>query len=82
LNDGVAASVHPSSPLEFGWQQLKAKLFAGKRNKADSVDPDTLNHLDWYESTHFTKAYPGESAIRPASDFAARLARPNFDLGD
>ena len=32
--------------------------------KPDSVDADTLNHLDWYEATGFQKPYPGEATVR------------------
>jgi hypothetical protein len=57
-------------------------MFAGKTTKPDSVDPYTLNHFDWYEATNFTRPYPGEATVRPPSDFADRLAHPNYDLDD
>jgi YVTN family beta-propeller protein len=82
LNQGVAASVAPTSALQTGWGAAKARMFKGKTAKADSMDPNTLNHLDWYEATHFARPYPGESTVRPASDFADRIAHPNYDLGD
>ena len=47
----------------------KAEIFAGKQHTPDSEDPDTVNHLDWYEATGFTRPYPGEKKVRPASDF-------------
>ena len=83
LTQGVTASVtaKPGS-LQFGWQALKKKMFAGKTDKADSVDPDTLNHYDWYEATHYTRPYPGETKVRPAADFEAKVAHPDTDLGD
>jgi hypothetical protein len=28
-----------------------------------------VNHFNWYESTGFTRPYPGESTVRPASEF-------------
>jgi YVTN family beta-propeller protein len=55
--------------LRAGWMAKKAEIFAGKYQKPDSEDPDTVNHLNWYESTGFTRPYPGENTVRPASDF-------------
>jgi hypothetical protein len=75
LNEGVTSSVagKNDSPavkaLREGWLQKKAEIFAGKLTKPDSEDPDTVNHLNWYESTGFTRPYPGEKTVRPASEF-------------
>ncbi len=75
LTEGVSDSVadKTSSPkvraLRAGWLQKKAQIFAGKLTRPDSEDPDTVNHLNWYMSTGFMRPYPGESAVRPASDF-------------
>jgi len=55
--------------LRAAWLQKKAQIFAGKLNKPDSEDPDTVNHLNWYEATNFERPYPGESKVRPPSDF-------------
>jgi len=55
--------------LRAGWLQKKAEITAGKLGKPDSEDPDTVNHFDWYESTGYTRPYPGESVVRPASEF-------------
>ena len=55
--------------LRVGWMKKKAQIFAGKQHIPDSEDPATVNHLDWYESTNFTRPYPGEKTVRPASDF-------------
>ena len=60
--------------LAVGWLKKKAQLFAGKYHQPDSEDPDTVNHLIWYESTGFTKPFPGEKRVRPASDFNNRKA--------
>jgi hypothetical protein len=46
------------------------------------VDPDTLNHFDWYEATGFTRPYPGEKTVRWPSEFQARINKPNFDLDE
>src|ERR1700730_8583970 len=55
--------------LRKAWLQKKAEIFAGKLTKPDAEDPDTVNHLNWYMSTGFTRPYPGESAVRPPSEF-------------
>jgi len=55
--------------LRRAWLEKKAQIFAGKLTKPDSEDPDTVNHLNWYMSTGFTKPYPGESKVRPPSEF-------------
>ncbi len=75
LTDGVTASSDSpkSSPkikaLRAAWVQKKAQVFAGKLTKPDSEDPDTVNHFNWYMSTGFTRPYPGESTVRPPSEF-------------
>jgi YVTN family beta-propeller protein len=75
LDDGVSASTDDPaiSPkikaLRAGWLEKKAEIFAGKLTKPDSEDPDTVNHLNWYMSTGFTRPYPGEKTVRPASEF-------------
>jgi YVTN family beta-propeller protein len=55
--------------LRAGWMAKKAEIFAGNYHRPDVEDSDTVNHLNWYESTAFTRPYPGESKVRPASDF-------------
>ncbi|MFZ0559976.1 MAG: bifunctional YncE family protein/alkaline phosphatase family protein [Terriglobales bacterium] len=75
LNQGVDESVDHSkdSPgvkaLRRAWLDKKAEIFAGKLNKPDAEDPDTVNHLNWYESTGYTRPYPGETTVRPPSEF-------------
>lgn len=75
LNEGVGQiKENPNeSPkakaLRAAWLQKKAQIFAGKLTKPDSEDPDTVNHLNWYMSTGFVRPYPGESTVRPPSDF-------------
>jgi YVTN family beta-propeller protein len=85
---GVAAKAqsHPTEnaavkALRAGWMAKKAELFAGNYHKPDVEDSDTVNHLDWYEATDFTRPYPGEKTVRPASDFtrAAPTADPDGD---
>jgi hypothetical protein len=75
LNQGVTAGAdNPTdSPkvkaLRAGWLQKKSEIFAGKLTKPDAEDPDTVNHLNWYQATGFKQPYPGESTVRPASEF-------------
>ena len=75
LNQGVGADEAGTKgsatikALRAAWLQKKAEIFAGKLTKPDAEDPDTLNHLDWYEATGFKRPYPGESTVRPPSDF-------------
>jgi YVTN family beta-propeller protein len=75
LDQGVTAN--DASPtdnakikrLKAAWLQKKSEIFAGKLTKPDSEDPDTVNHLNWYLSTGFTRPYPGEKTVRPPSEF-------------
>ncbi len=67
--------------LRAGWMAKKAEIFAGKQQKPDSEDTDTVNHFNWYEATGFTRPYPGENTVRPASDFN-RAAPSKTDLDD
>jgi YVTN family beta-propeller protein len=55
--------------LRAAWQQKKAEIFAGKLTKPDSEDPDTVNHMNWYEATGYKRPYPGEGTVRPPSEF-------------
>src|ERR1022692_131066 len=87
LDQGVTASAAntTSSPavkaLREAWLQKKAQIFAGKLTKPDSEDPETVNHLNWYLSTGFKRPYPGESTVRPPSDFN-KPAPTTADLDD
>ncbi len=75
LNQGVGANeanIKGSATikaLRAAWQQKKEEIFAGKLTKPDAEDPDTVNHLNWYMSTGFKRPYPGESTVRPPSEF-------------
>src|SRR5450631_227954 len=87
LDQGVTASAPDTtdSPkvkaLRAAWLQKKAQIFAGKLTKPDSEDPETVNHLNWYMSTGFTRPYPGESTVRPPSEFN-KPAPAKADLDD
>ena len=67
--------------LQAGWLQKKAEIFAGKYHTPDSEDPDTVRHYNWYEATGFVVPFPGEKAVRPASDFS-KAAPVKADLDD
>jgi YVTN family beta-propeller protein len=75
LDEGVTATAAniKGSPaveaLKTAWLQKKEQIFAGKLTKPDAEDPDTVNHFNWYMSTGFVRPYPGESKVRPPSDF-------------
>jgi len=75
LNQGVGQNAGNSkeSPavkaLRRAWLEKKAQIFAGKLTKPDSEDPDTVNHFNWYQSTGFTRPYPGEKTVRQPSEF-------------
>ena len=75
LDQGVSSSVTTPGEgsriksLRQAWLKKKAEIFAGKLTRPDSEDPDTVNHLNWYMSTGFTRPYPGEKTVRPPSEF-------------
>ena len=73
LNQGVTGEENTGSAkvrtLRAAWLDKKAEIFAGKLTKPDSEDPDTVNHLNWYQSTGFKRPYPGEKTVRPPSEF-------------
>jgi YVTN family beta-propeller protein len=86
LDDGVKASAANRSEssavktLRAAWLKKKTQIFAGKLTKPDAEDPDTVNHLNWYMTTGFVRPYPGESKVRPPSDFKrAAPAHPDDD---
>jgi YVTN family beta-propeller protein len=76
LTMGVTSQKAPANDLEKAWRTTKTQMFAGKMTKADAEDPVVMNHLTWYEATGFKRPYPGETKVRPPSDFADRLAHP------
>jgi hypothetical protein len=89
LDQGVPSQTHiaqNTSPkakaLQAGWLKKKNEIFAGRYHMPDSEDSDTVNHYNWYEATGFTRPYPGEKAVRPASDFKRRAPSATTDLDD
>jgi hypothetical protein len=88
LDQGVTASAanRTDSPavkaLRAAWLRKKAEIFAGKLTKPDSEDPDTVNHLNWYEATGFKRPYPGEKTVLSPSAFNNRPAPAGDADGD
>jgi hypothetical protein len=84
LNQGVdgADPKLNHSPIAKAWAKARLEIFKDKKQKPDSEDPYTVNHMVWYEATDFKRPYPGESKVRWPSEFAGRIAHPNLDLDD
>jgi len=80
LDQGVNGATGTQTPMAKAWSQAKAEIFKGKMTKPDVEDPSTVNHWAWYESTGFKRPYPGETTVRPPSDFADRIKHPHLDL--
>jgi YVTN family beta-propeller protein len=87
LDQGVTPSVaanksssHSVEVLKAAWLKKKAQMFAGKLTRPDAEDPDTVNHLNWYQSTGFSKPYPGEKVVRHPREFANNTAPNTIDL--
>jgi hypothetical protein len=68
--------------LMAGWMKKKAEIFAGKYQKPDSEDPDTVSHMIWYEMTAYKIPFPGEKKVRPASDFNRKAPAASADIDD
>jgi hypothetical protein len=79
LDKGVTPATAAVSDLAKAWRKAKLRIFAGKATRPDAEDPDTVNHLAWYEATNFKRPYPGETKVRPPSDFKDRLATPEAE---
>ena len=79
---GAASATSATAALAKAWAKAKVQIFAGKSTKPDSEDQDTVNHLNWYEATNFTRPYPGEKYVRPPTQFKDRLGTPKPDLDD
>jgi YVTN family beta-propeller protein len=79
LDQGVVKSAAVVNDLDKQWRVAKQKMFAGKMTKPDAEDPDAMNHLTWYEATGFTRPFPGETTVRPPSDFPNLMAQQPAD---
>ena len=82
LDQGVTPATAARTNLEKAWRLAKVRIFAGKSTKPDSEDADVVNHLDWYEATNFKRPYPGETKVRPPSDFKTLLDTQTPDDDD
>jgi YVTN family beta-propeller protein len=82
LDKGVAPATARLSDMAKAWRKAKVKIFAGKSTKPDAEDQDTVNHLNWYEATNFKRPYPGETKVRPPTEFVAMLRTPKPDQDD
>jgi hypothetical protein len=75
LDEGVNATAANKTDtaevkvLRAAWLKKKEEIFSGKLTKPDAEDPDAVNHFNWYMSTGFKRPYPGESKVRPPSEF-------------
>jgi YVTN family beta-propeller protein len=70
------------SPLQNAWLKATAEVMKGKYDKADSVDPTFLGHVDWYSATDWTRPYPGESRVLMPGSFVKAAKRYSDDDGD
>lgn len=69
------------SPLQKAWLKATAQVMKDKYDKADSVDPNFLNHVTWYSTTGWTRPYPGEDKVLMPGPFvkAAKNYRDDDD---
>jgi hypothetical protein len=65
LDQGVrlAGSKTANGSLQAAWLDATAKMMKGKYDKADSVEPNFLNHSIWYAATNWKRPYPGEAKM-------------------
>ena len=56
-------TVSSYTPMEKAWLKATADVMKGKYDKADSVDPNFLNHVTWYSATGWARPYPGENQV-------------------
>jgi YVTN family beta-propeller protein len=63
------------------WETWKSKQHLnGSLARADTTNPEQLNHFSWYEAHDWTKPYPGESKIyAPREVPGANLPPPDTD---
>ena len=67
-----------TSKVQLAWQQESAKMFA-RPQKADSADPNILNHAIWYATKGFNTPYPGEKAVLFPSEVKRSPYRTTYD---
>jgi len=64
------------------WSSFTAEVMKGKQDKADSVDPNFLNHVIWYSSTSWSRPYPGESKVLMPGPFVKAAKKYHDDDDD
>ncbi|MDR3723180.1 MAG: hypothetical protein P4K83_01655 [Terracidiphilus sp.] len=65
----------PSKPMEKKWIKATTSVMKGKYDKADAVDPDFLNRVIWYSTTHWVRPYPGDAKVQMPSPFVKAAKR-------
>jgi YVTN family beta-propeller protein len=79
LNQGVGGNAPHVGGVAKAWGDMKARMFNGNERKADAQDPNTLNHMIWYENTGYTRPYPGETKVRSPEEFKNAAAHPDIE---
>lgn len=69
------------SSIEKAWIKATDEVMTGKYDKADSVDPNFLNHAIWYSATGWKRPYPGEKTVLMPASFV-KAARKYHDDDD
>jgi len=70
------------TPMQKAWLKATAEVMKGKQDKADSVDPNFLNHVIWYSSTSWSRPYPGESNVLMPGPFVKAAKKYHDDDDD
>jgi hypothetical protein len=63
------------TPMQKAWLKATAEVMKGKYEKADSVDPNFLNHVTWYATTGWNRPYPGEDKVMMPGPFVKAAKR-------
>jgi YVTN family beta-propeller protein len=71
-----------NNTLEKAWFKATAEVMKGKYDKADSVDPNFLNHAIWYSTTNWSRPYPGENAVLMPASFVKAARKYHGDDDD
>ena len=72
--------VGAATPLQKAWLAASTEVMKDKVNKADSADPNFLNHVTWYSATDWKRPYPGEKKLMRPEPFVR--AAKNFHGDD
>jgi len=79
LPNGKAAAYNS---MQKAWLKATAEVMKGKYDKADSVDPNFLNHVTWYSATNWTRPYPGEDKVLMPGRFVKAAKKYSSDDDD